>query len=120
MSGPLVLKIVVESSVLDLWMMNDTIRSLSKEFQTIGDHAMVEHASFREALKRVNFDFKFHYCTLCEKPHHVDGSWEGELCDCRLDEPPPSEQEHATRTREIHRGMSHLSPQMKLTHSTTV
>jgi hypothetical protein len=50
MSGPLVLKIVVESSVLDLRMINDTIRSLSKEFQTIRDNAMVEHTSFREAL----------------------------------------------------------------------
>lgn len=85
--GPLVLEIVVSNSVLDLGVIGRTIRSLSTEFRVIGDRAMVEHASFHQALKKVNSEFKFHYCSLCEKPHVADGSWDdGDLCHCRLDE----------------------------------
>jgi hypothetical protein len=108
MSGPFVLKIVVENSVLDLWTINMTIRSLSKEFASVGDHAMEEHASYLVGLKKVNAEFKFHYCTLCGKPHLDDGSWEGGLCECRrlLEEEPSSstnQAESTSRMREIQR-----------------
>lgn len=81
-----VLKIVVENSVLDLATINMKIRSLSKEFQVVGEKAMVDHASYKQGLKSINSDFKFHYCSLCEKPYVEDGSWVGDLCDCHLDE----------------------------------
>jgi len=100
MFGPEVLKIVVENSVLDLLTINNTIRSLSKAFREIGDNAMVEHESFKQGLHKVNSQFKFHYCILCEKPHVRDGSWEGPLCACRLDGPSSSD---AAVAREIHR-----------------
>ena len=61
---------------------------------------MVEQAWFRRGLKKVNSKFKFHYCTLCKKPYVVDGSWESDLCDCRLDASKVSEHD---ATREIHR-----------------
>ena len=100
MFGPEVLKIVVENSVLDLLTINNTIRSLSKAFREIGDNAMVEHESFRQGLRKVNSDFKFHYCILCEKPHVRDGSWEGTLCDCRLD---ATSNDAGVVARETHR-----------------
>ena len=99
MFGPAVLKIVVENSVLDLVTINNTIRSLSKAFREIGENAMVEHESFKRGLHKVNSDFKFHYCILCEKPHVRDGSWEGSLCDCRLD----ATSNDAAVARETHR-----------------
>ena len=84
MSGPLVLKLVVESCTLDVPTIPDTIRALSSEFREIGDEVMNEHPSYRRGLKATNSSYRFHYCTLCEKPYVYDGSWEGDLCSCRL------------------------------------
>lgn len=86
MMSSLVLQIVVESSVLDLMMINEKIRSLSKEFRVIGSKAMEEHATYQKELMKINSGFKFHYCSLCEKPHVADGSWKDDLCHCHLDE----------------------------------